>query len=108
MTKENSENIPTLEEFQDWMRSNVDIVIDTRHISHYNNATKLMKEQLEDSSFWKLLCKNIIEYNDEYQGKGSITNLLKERKAPIIQTKPGISFIDKVYRENVINNESKV
>jgi len=105
MTQENGENIPSLEKFQDWMKDNLDIAIDTSHIGHYNNAAKLMKEQLENSSFWKLLCKNINEYNDEYFGEYA-TDLLKERKAPTIYRKSGLSFIDKVYRENIIDNEN--
>jgi hypothetical protein len=103
MIKASRQDIPTFEEFQDWMKDNVDVVIDSSNINHYNTAAMRMKDQLEKSSFWKLLCKSINEYNDEYFGIYG-TDLLKERKNPVIVAKPGVSFVDKVYRENFVNN----
>lgn len=105
MIQENGANIPSLREFPYWMQDNLDIVIDSTHISNYNAATIQMKEQLGKSSFWELLCKKINEYNDEYYGEYE-TELLKEKKAPIIEKKPAGSFIEKIYRENVIDNEN--
>jgi len=104
MTQETGENIPSLEGFPYWMQERLGIAIDSTHTEHYNTAKMHMKEQLERSSFWDLLCKKINEYNDEYFGEYG-TKLLKERKAPIIETKPGDSFVEKVYRENFIDNE---
>ena len=103
MTEENRENIPSLKEFPYWMQEHLGIVVDSSHTEHYNTAKMLMKEQLEKSSFWDLVCKNVNEYNDEYFGKYE-TELLKARKAPVIETKPGDSFVEKVYRENCIDN----
>ncbi len=103
MTQDTQIDIPSLEEFPLWLKDRIDVDIDSSHIIHYNNAIVRMKEQLEQSSFWKLLCGNIIEVNDEYFGEYQ-TELLKERKAPSVSKKESSSFIDKVYRENIINN----
>jgi len=104
LTQEDRGKIPSLEEFPFWIQDNTGIVIDSTHISHYNAAAAQMKEQLEKSSFWELVCKKIIEFNDEYYGEYG-TELLKDKKAPSIDVKPGDSFIEKIYRENVVDNQ---
>lgn len=106
MTEGNGENIPSLEEFPYWMEKNLKIVIDGTHSRHYNIATIQMKEQLRKSCFWDLLCRKINECKDEYFGEHS-TKLLKETREPIVEidVKPANSFIEKVYRENFIDNE---
>jgi len=104
MAKGNVADIPGLEDFPYWMQDNLSILIDSTHTEHYNTATMQMEKQLRKSYFWDLLCKKIIEYNDEYYGEYA-TTLLKERGVPSIETKPVESFIEKIYRENFIDNE---
>lgn len=103
MSEVSVDEIPSLEDFPLWMEEHAGITIDSTHIEHYNTARMRMQEQLEKSSFWDLVCRRIIESDDEYFGEHG-TELLKERRAPKIGTKPGDSFLEKVYRQNVIDN----
>jgi len=104
MIQNNHINIPSEEDFPEWLLRNTEIEIASRHLNHYNTAIVQMEKQLLGSSFWKLLCENLNEYNDEYYGEHN-NNLLKERKPPVLETKPLASFLNKVYRKNVIDNK---
>lgn len=105
MTQDKQIDIPSLGDFPFWLKERLDVELQSSHNIHYNNAIVQMKEQLDKSSFWRLLCRNLNEFNDEYYGEYG-SDLLKEKKAPTVFKKPFLSFIDKVYRENIIDNEN--
>jgi len=104
MTQVNQVTIPTEPEFPEWLAKNLDVELTSRDTVHYNSATLQMQNQLLQSSFWRLLCKNLMEYNDSYFAENQ-EELLKDKISPNILVKPFGSFINKVYRQDVLENK---
>jgi len=104
MTQENQVSIPTESEFPEWLAQNTGVELTIRDDVHYKSATLQMQNQLLKSSFWKMICDNLKEFNDSYFAENE-NELLKENKEPVIEIKPFNSFIEKVYRKNILENE---
>ena len=95
---------PKEEEFVEWFAANADVEITPQDTVYYNTAVLQMREQLINSSFWGTLCSNLNEYSDQFYGQYKDT-LLKERKPPEIDKKSFSSLMNKVYRQNIVDNE---
>lgn len=78
--------------------------LDERAANYYNNVAKQMKEQYENSFFWKQLLHNIKICEEKYL-QTTKYELIQSNFIPKILVKEYDSFIDKCFRKNVILNK---
>lgn len=78
----------------------------TKEKVFYESASAKMKQDFENSRFWKEITKKLKEYNDLYYRKNGYHLLMYKDKIPHINIKPYKSFFEKTYRKNVLNNDN--
>lgn len=95
----------TLEEYTDWIRDYHNIEITYEHEEYYSSAVNQMEKQLIISPFWRLICNKLQEYNDTYMLDTGY-QLLRDTSEPKIIKKPFLSFYDKTFRKNIIEDDN--
>ena len=80
--------------------------IDQSTINYYDSVTNKMKLQIENSDFWNGILLEIKEMSDEYLLKTKYEFVSNSIEVPKLLIKPFESYIDKIYRKNVVNNDN--
>src|SRR5688572_18239878 len=96
------EDKPSLEGYALWFQRNFNISLDSTPSVVYDFVIPKLQGDIEDSSFWKELLKNLQEYNDEYFLSHEYP-LMKLDSPPVLVSKSYESLINKTYRKNILN-----
>ena len=94
-------------EYKKWLKEKHKISLDKRIENYYKLVTTYIKNELKNSDLWKVLIKNLREYNEEYRldNKGYVL-LLKSPELIELMIKPFDSLVDKSFRKNILNNKN--
>jgi hypothetical protein len=96
---------PEYSEYIDWLQEKHSINILEQEVI-YNSVTTKIKDDFENSSFWKELEDNLSDYNDQYYLENKYHLLMRREIIPEIKIKPFKSFLEKTYRKNILNNSN--
>ncbi len=91
-------------EYRKWLHKHLKIDISSRNESHYYVSANKIKQELENSKFWIDLTTHLKEIEGEFLIQTGC-NLLISDSIPKLLIKPFSSFLLKIYRKNVLENE---
>ena len=90
-------------EFKVWLKKELGFEIDKQYEYYYDTVVQKLKNDFENSDFWKKIKNDLPELNDKYRiDKG--VHLLIPSNIPIVHSKNLNSLIIKAYRKNILNN----
>jgi len=93
-----------INEFKEWLDMSLGFKIDDSYDYYYNTVVKKLKNDFEESDYWKKVSNELSEINDRYfMHKG--VHLLTANETPKILMKSLDSLIIKAYRKNILNND---
>jgi len=98
-------NCPTVSGYRSWLKSAHNEVIDDRYETYYDHVTSKVKADFEKSDFWVQLCRNLGNYDQEYQVKNGYPLLIPNFR-PELLSKSFESFLIKTYRKNILENKA--
>ena len=94
------------DEYKYWLYKKFEVDIDQRTKTQYDHVSVNLSKNVETSSIWIKIVKNLNNYNDSYY-KLHRSNLFIERDySPEIHIKEYDKFFEKSYRKNVLQNKS--
>ncbi|MDB5052925.1 MAG: hypothetical protein JWM44_975 [Bacilli bacterium] len=93
--------------FKKWYENEFDskAKIDSKFKTYYESVTRTMKDKIQESDFWINVLQEIKEVSSEYSLQTQY-DFLSNSSDLKLQIKPYSSFIDKLYRKNVVNNKN--
>jgi hypothetical protein len=101
-----SEDKPkTIVEYKKWLHERHKEEISDRTENHYQGAASRMLEIFEGADFWTSLKHNLKELDARYQIDQGYP-LWASPEAPSLSVKPFDSFLEKTFRQNVLDNEN--
>lgn len=93
----------SFDEYKKWLEDNYGF--NSGYESYYDSVTLSMKNQFQESTFWKSLTTKLPYYHDQYyQEKNGYELYSSSSNSIVLLIKPFTSFIDKTYRKNVVEN----
>ncbi len=92
-------------EFILWLKSELGFDINDKYRYYFETVVKQMKNDFENSPFWKNLLSELNEINDKYFIKKGV-NILMPTNNPIIFAKCIDSLLIKAFRKYILNNEN--
>lgn len=101
----NSETKPDFPKgYERWLRENFRVTTDSRLQRHYNTVSNEVASAIKDWKTWTLIKKNLQEIDDKYSEKTGYPLIFSWE--PEICTKPFLSFLEKTYRKNIVDNRA--
>lgn len=94
-----------IDEFKYWLNTSLGFKVDDSYIYYYNTVTKQLKNDFEESDYWKKASSELAEINDRYYMDKHV-QLLSASETPKILIKSLDSLIIKAYRKNILNNDN--
>ncbi len=93
--------------YKKWLKEIHNVEISRRTEQYYVSSINRVKNDLENSDYWKELTINFKEYHDGYVVKSRGYDLFQSREfIPTILTKPFESFFQKTFRKNIVENKN--
>src|SRR5437867_1526343 len=92
-------------EYKKWLNDSLGFEISKRTETRFDVVTSKMKEQIEQSDFWKELTSNLADFNIEYYSNNAYYLLSQEFSAEL-SVKTFASLLIKTFRKNVLNNRN--
>ncbi len=92
-----------IDEFKIWLKDELKYDLNEEYKYYYGTVVTQLKNNFENSDYWKCILKELPEMNDKYFLEKGV-NLLVPNETPMIDIKSLDSLIIKAYRKNILNN----
>ena len=93
-------------EFVKWVKNKFNIEINEQNKFNFEQNSKALLKDVEDSLFWRNIILNLNIYNDAYKIGKNLNLLLSPNDSPEFISKKYKDFLSKVYRKNCIENKN--
>lgn len=104
-TRINIDKPSNVDEFKQWLETNLGFTIDTKYEYYFGRVVKILKSDFESTTFWEKVKNQLPEINDKYYEEKKVY-LLAPKEIPEIYTKSLDSLLIKAYRKNILNNKN--
>lgn len=94
-----------VEEFIQWVKDKFDIDINSHISFNFVQNVKALYKDVEQCQFWRNIEINYSTFNDSYKIGKNLDLFVRPNEIPIFVTKDYESFLLKVYRKNVLEND---
>jgi ppGpp synthetase/RelA/SpoT-type nucleotidyltranferase len=103
----NMEKPTDINKFKKWYEEKFNCIakIDNIFKTYYENVTRTMKDKVIESGFWESIIPEIKELSSEYLIKTQY-EFISNSYEVVLVIKPYESFVEKLFRKNVINNKN--
>ena len=95
-----------LEEYRKWLKENHNSNVSRKTSNHYDAVALKVRQDFENSLFWKELTENLQTYNEKYLLQTSYPLFSGSEKITPLHLKSFDSFFLKTYRNNVVRNKN--
>lgn len=93
------------DEFKEWFKNVLGYEINKDYEFYFNTVVNQLKNDFENSEFWKKILIELPEMNDKYFMEKQV-NLLTPSDTPQIFSKSLDSLVIKAFRKNILNNNN--
>ena len=94
-----------MNDFLKWFKKDRKVTIGSKDRDYYNSVANTVRQDFEESKLWTELLTNLRSYDQEYQVLTGYALFIPGFE-PEIKVKSFESFLEKIYRKNVLNNDS--
>lgn len=94
-----------IQKYKNWLKKTLEIEISDKDETRYKYISSKLMEEMKDSLFWKSLIKSFERLDNEYLLQTGYY-LFTANKCPEIQVKSFVSFFEKSFRKNIIQNKN--
>jgi hypothetical protein len=94
-----------LKEYIVWLKEHREVTIDERTRTHYASVSRKIKEDIEQSDFWKALLDATTGWSQQYYLEKKYPLFANDPK-PELKVKPYDSFLHKTFRKNILSNNN--
>ncbi|NOV01327.1 hypothetical protein [Paenibacillus planticolens] len=95
-----------IEGFKIWYEKKFNSKIDQPKKNYYDQVTQALKQQISTSNFWTGFTDELKELSHEYLLTTQYEFMASAIQTPELYLKPFNSYIDKLFRKNVIDNKN--
>jgi ppGpp synthetase/RelA/SpoT-type nucleotidyltranferase len=98
---------PDINQYSKWMESELSFNhLMTKEKMYYERVSIDIRNQFENSEYWKALTNNLSNYYDEYESIVHYPLFYNRINVPYLLIKDYKSFVEKTYRKNIVSNNN--
>lgn len=98
-------DIPTeIRTYRPWLKDELGVEVGKYTENHYDSVARKLRDDYSASPFWKQFRGRLKDYNERYLLQTGY-DLFRPPPEPEIVTKPWLSFFEKTFRLNVLEND---